>query len=453
MGRRRQTGAGPRRVAPAGAVLAALVGACSSPSPAPLPDAARQRRVIDRPAGVVHALPPFEIRDDSVGPYRLGQPLATVLAGLPSGPRGVAVLDLPGVVRLSVIRAEDDKLLIGGEPMATTSFVAVLAGDVARTGSGLAVGSPLAELEKGYGAPVQTDGLIADPRLVTVAALPATRFLVQGGKVQAVVLTPPPVVPPAPKATGSAATAAADGSAAVTAARARPCAALPAPPPAARALVPEPAATWRTACLSTEPEYVVATTTELLVLAADGSRRVAGADIAGVAFFGVVPGDGRDELVVVRHEVIADRRRWLVSVWRVEAGKLVRVVEELVYEISASSAEWIGARLLELDLALEVTVRPDTMVVGGFLIDRSPPRVRGIVPLTPVTVARRRRPGGPDLAVSAAGSAAGSAALLDAAPADEADARDPGAPSGGHAGSSAGPSDRGSAAGDPAGDR
>ncbi len=401
----------------------ALVGACSAPSAPAQPDAARQRRVIERPAGVVHALPPFEIRDDSVGPYRLGQPLATVLAGLPSGPRGVAVLDLPGVVRLSVIRAEDDKLLIGGEPMASTSFIAVLAGDVARTGTGLAVGSPTRELEKAYGPPIVPDGLIADPRLVTVASWPSTRFLVQDGKVLAVVLTPPHLADAAaPVATGSAANVpVAQGSAAVAPVRPRPCLALPPPSATARAsIVSAPAAPWLSACLSTDPEYVVVTADGLLVLAADGSRRVASAEIPGLVFAGVALGDGRDELVVVRHEVAGDGRRWLVAVWRIEAGKLVRVVEEVVYEISASSAEWIGARLLELDLALEVTVRQDTMVVGGYLVDRSPPRVRGIVPLTPVTVARRRRPGPGDPGLgagSASGSAGGSAtAPLDAAP-------------------------------------
>ena len=60
---------------------------------------------------------------------------SSVLDQLPSGPR-IALFEIPGVLHRSLIRAEDDTLLIGGEPASTVTFVAVVGPEVARTESG-----------------------------------------------------------------------------------------------------------------------------------------------------------------------------------------------------------------------------------------------------------------------------------------------------------------------------
>lgn len=384
-----------------------LVASCGSGGTAPPPDAMRQRRVIDRPAGLVHALPPFAIRDDSVGPYRLGEPLSTVLAGLPSGPRGVAVLDLPGMVRLSVIRAEDDKLLIGGEPMATATFIAVLAPDVARTGAGLAVGSTERELRHSLGDPLSPAPRVVDPRLLSFARSPGATYFVQDDKVFAVLLEPAR----APSAAGS-------GSDAPAPTAGAGCAPLAPLGNDGRARVQVPAAARVfSACFGPEPEHVALVGDQVVLVHAGGERRSGAIDVPGLRMAGVLPTEGKDELVVVRHELDKDRRRWLVAMWRQDAGRLFKVAEDLVYEISASNADWIGARLLELDLALTVEASADTLKVGGYLIDRQPQRVRNIVPLTPVTIARRRR--GPLAPEQGAGSGAGSGAAQAGSGSDE----------------------------------
>jgi hypothetical protein len=107
---------------------------------------ARPRRT-PPPTGVVRALPPHAIRSDGVGPYQLGQSVAVQLAELPSGPR-LTLLDIPGVVHSNVMRAESGSILVGGGPTGLTEFVAVVAAEVARTESGLAVGAALPLVQK-----------------------------------------------------------------------------------------------------------------------------------------------------------------------------------------------------------------------------------------------------------------------------------------------------------------
>ena len=304
------------------------------------------------------------------------------------------MLDLPGVVRLSVIRAEDDKLLIGGEPMATTTFIAVLSADVARTGAGLAVGSTDRELRRAQGDPLAATPRVVDPRLQSFAASPGATYFVQDGRVFAVIVEPrrPPTTPAAVDATAPAAVV---------------CPTLPALGAEALARLQLPAsAPVFVACLGDDPEYVAVSGEELIVIHRDGDRRLGTTALPGLRFAGALTSDGKDELVAIRHELDADRRRWLASVWRHEGGRLVKVGEDAVFEISASNADWIGARLVELDLALHVEASADTLRIGGYLIDRLPQRVRNIVPLTPVTIARRRR--GPAVLDGAVGSGSGS---------------------------------------------
>ncbi|MEZ4368662.1 MAG: hypothetical protein R2939_20665 [Kofleriaceae bacterium] len=354
------------------AVAASAIAACGHPPPPPpVTDDARPRRVIEPPPDEVHALPPFAIRPDGVGPYRLDAPLSTVLAALPSGPRGVAVLDLPGVVRLSVIRAEDDKLIVGGEPMATTSFVAVVGGDVARTEHELAVGSTADELRAALGAPAAPVDLLADPRLGRFPGAPGVRFLVERDRVAAIVVAPPDTSTLAPVVDTCDRTVAE-------------------PPASGRVAVRDGRPSARGACLAGRERVVVAGE-QVVVTSADLAQRITAAAVPGLVFAEPARGEGKDELVVVRGERSPAKATWWVSTWRLEGGRLSRGLEEVLYEITAASAQWIGARVAELDLALEVAVRPDALVAGGLLLARAGDRLRDVVPLVPVTVARRRR--------------------------------------------------------------
>jgi hypothetical protein len=116
-------------------------------------DATRARRVIEPSTDRVGPLPPYAIRADGVGPYKLGEKLSDLLEQLASGPR-IALFEIAGVVHRDVIHAEDDTILVGGEQASTASFVAVVGSEVARTESGIHVGSTRQEVIAALGPPV-----------------------------------------------------------------------------------------------------------------------------------------------------------------------------------------------------------------------------------------------------------------------------------------------------------
>ncbi|MBS1121260.1 MAG: hypothetical protein H6Q90_3488 [Deltaproteobacteria bacterium] len=129
--------------------------------------------MIEPPTGTVRPLPPHAIRNDGVGPYLLRKQIAALLDQLPSGPR-IARFEIPGLLHHSLIRAEDDTVLIGGEPTSssssTTTFIAVIGKEVARTDSGVHVGSTKAELVQALGPLVDDSDRARDPRLARPAS-------------------------------------------------------------------------------------------------------------------------------------------------------------------------------------------------------------------------------------------------------------------------------------------
>jgi len=103
------------------------------------------------------------------------------------------------------------------------------------------------------------------------------------------------------------------------------------------------------------------------------------------------PNDGRDDIVAVVRTDDAQTRTWSVVGYRWHEGKLVRVLEpSVVYSLTATNARWIGANLSDLDLILELSSRADSIEVGGLLTTRVGDKIRDIVVITPVPVARKR---------------------------------------------------------------
>src|SRR5205809_539568 len=118
-----------------------LAGACTRDTPEKPTkvsrDQERPRRIIEPPSGVVRPLPPHAIRAEGVGPYKLGERLDTLLDQQPSGPR-ITLFEITNVVHRTLIRAEDDTVLIGGaDQSGNASFVAVVGPEVARTENGV----------------------------------------------------------------------------------------------------------------------------------------------------------------------------------------------------------------------------------------------------------------------------------------------------------------------------
>ena len=275
--------------------------------------------MIEPPPPGVRALPPHAIRADGVGPYRLGTSLAELLDQLPSGPR-IAQFNIPGIVHRDLLRAEDDAILIGGEPQGKASFVAVVGGEVARTESGIHVGSTRDELTRALGAPIEDPDRARDPRLVIPSGMRNLHAVVEADRVVALVVTAEP---------------------AASAEAAGDCQ-RPAPDP------DKPHSFG--ACLSSAGEVVSYDDDEIDDRRA--RRQVVQAPRAGPRVRGRAPRPmPATRSSRSRAPTTPASRTWSLVAFRLEGDRLVRALEPTpLYQLTAANARWIGAELRDLEL-------------------------------------------------------------------------------------------------------
>jgi hypothetical protein len=343
------------------AIVAVVLLGCSEKDKPEVPrEHERPHRVIEPPLGTMRSLPPHPIRADSVGPYRIGERLDVLLGELPSGPR-ISTFDIRGVVHANVIHAEDDTVLIGGEPGATASFIAVIGSEVARTESGVHVGSTKDELARALGSLVVDVDRARDPRVVVPNGLRSARVVADGDRIAAFVVTADPS-PPRPR----------DGV---------DCARPAVEPPKLGA------------CLAAG-EIVEVDGDDIVVRAADRAedKPVATAKVSGLVFAAPLRNlaENKDELVVVSRIDDAQSRTWSISVFQLEKKGLVRTIDATpLYQLSSANARWIGADLKDVDVYAEITSHSDAIEVGGLLTTRSGDKIRDVVVIAPVMVPRR----------------------------------------------------------------
>ena len=344
--------------------LVALVSACSDHPDKPQiqRDRERPRRIIEPPSGTVRPLPPHAIRAEGVGPYKLGERLDQTIEQLPSSPH-IALYDIANLVHRSLIRAEDDTVLIGApEPTGTASFVAVINGDVARTETGCHVGSTIAEIEKSLGSPTDEPERAHDPRLVIPASLRNLRVVLEGDRARAIVVMTDVARAPAE---------------------------LPSCPRPPRA-----GATFGACLLGSGPgELVAVSEDDIAVRGVDSEKPAIVLRVPNLVFAAALRNvvDNRDELVAITRDDAAAQRTWQLTVFHMEGNRLVRAIEPTpIYQLSNTNARWIGADLRDVDLYLELTSHPEAIDVGGLLTVKALGKIRDVVTISTVTVPRRR---------------------------------------------------------------
>lgn len=358
----------------------------NAPTPAPVVASSRPRRT-PPPAGVVRALPPHAIRGDGVGPYLLGESLATQLDELPSGPR-LTLLDIPGVVHFNVIRAEQGSVLVGGDPLGPTAYVAVVAADVARTESGLAVGATRSQVETKVHMVGPEFGLVRDPRISIPVGAPGMRLvfdrddILRGLVVLRSTLSEPTV-----------ATNPALGSGASK--NVVPGLCLSRSGVAATANPRSPA---DSECPVTS-DTVKVSGEDVVVRTSDSTRPPVAVRFRGLVWAAVLEIEQRETLVVISRQDTSSKKTWTLSALRVEQGKLLRLLDQTLYVVTAENARWIGAELAGVDVVLEVAAQGDSLHVGGLLIAATGTRFRDLVPLLPMTFRARfaARPSDPSV--------------------------------------------------------
>ncbi len=360
------------------ASLIVLVGCDREPARRERPrDPQRERRVIEPPVGNVRPLPPHAIRADGVGPYRIGERLSVLLEQLPSGPR-IAVFEIPGLLHRSLIRAEDNTVLIGGEPASAATFVAVVGAEVARTESGIHVGSTKAAVVKALGPVIANLDVAHDPRIVVPSGLRNARIILHEDQVAAIVVSADSGTP------------------------ARSIPTRESSPPACTR--PDPTERGFGACLTGAGELVELVDNEVTVRQAETGRVIAAFKVQPKVVFAAplrAP-DGRDELVIISETVDAQQRRWSMVTWRFDGGKLTKSDSAPLYQLTSSNARWIGAELAEVELYLELSSHADSVEVGGLLTTRPAQGPwRDVVVISPVSVPRKSGKSAPPEALDA----------------------------------------------------
>lgn len=354
------------RVVVIGFVLAGIA-ACSgddrSAAQVERRDTAPAVRRIEPPNNLVRLLPPYVITSTEVGPYKLKQKIATLLDKLPSGPR-MERFEIPGVLHTSLMRAEDGTVLIGGEPQATTNFVVVINNsDIARTESGVHVGARRAALDK-LGAVLDDPDHAFDPRVLVPQTMRNARFVLDDDRVSAIVIL------------GDA-----------------PAAREPSPDtaPCPR---PKSTETMFGACMAGGGRLVEVGREEVLVHSPDSDKPIP-TKITNLMFAVALrnPIDGRDEIVAITRSDDSQQRTWSIVAFRFDGVRRVTVVDPLpLYSITSAQTRWIGADLRDIDLHLELSSRADGIEVGGLLTTRGAnEKIRDVIAISPVTVARRHQ--------------------------------------------------------------
>lgn len=416
-----------------GALLAALaLASCRDHHPGsrrtgPARDAGDPlgQRVFRPTPGVVRAVPPHNIQPTGVGPYALGAELRDVLAMLPHGPR-VELLEIEGLVDYSLVRAEEGRLVIGVGASGRVSFITVLDPEIAKTDGGLGVGTGVDQLVAALGPVREPKNSVRDPRLLAFEHLPNAQVVVEDGRAVAIVVGGPAVAHASDKDAAADADALSGGDhqpvqssklvrAVAVGTDAGPAEADPPRSPecegAADALAGAPVAqTARVdpdsahifyGCFTgTSPEAVVEGKSGLVLVAGEPAhlRRVVSISMPGLVYAGAVDvdGDGRQEVVAVmerrNREVLVTR----VEVLRGEGDRLVMAGSDDVYRMTSSAAAWVGAKLGDVDFAIEAEVHGGGLEVGGLYLDEVGGAVKNAVPLLPKTVAvkgRRRAQG------------------------------------------------------------
>jgi hypothetical protein len=367
-------------------VFALVLAACDREPPKQPPrEPQPPRRIIEPPTtGISRQLPPHAIRNDGVGPYKIGDPVAVHARAVKSGPQNMR-FELPGVVRTGLLRAEDDgSIIIGGETQSTVTFVAVVGdAEIARTEkSNVHVGSTAREVEESLGPLVDDPDRARDPRVVIPNELRNLRVVLERDRVAAIVVTSDPTTPRTIRA-----------------------------PVCERPEVPrKPGVRRYPACLTQAGEIVEVDGEEIVVRPANGEGRIAAFKIQNLVFAEPLRhlGEGRDEIVAVTSTGDAHERRWSIVAYRLEGARFVRSLDsEVVYELTNARTRWMGVDLDDVQLLLELTAHSDGIEVGGLLTTQNGARPRDVVVISPIRVARKSGKSTPS--EGAAGAASGSA--------------------------------------------
>ncbi len=376
-----------------------------------------RRHVLAPPPGEMRAVPPHAIRPEGVGPYTLGASLEEILGLLPHDPR-VELLQIRDLFDYSLVRIEDDALVIGATHFEGVTFVAVLDPEIATTENGIGVGSREEELHEALGPAARSPRRARDPRIAAFEKAPSAQFVVEDERVVAVIVRDdaPGWAPPARgdvgdaddrEAEGGGEEAAADGDRALGAAGEggsegegegdtegrcgrRVAWETADPRELARAADLSDDAETRARI---EPMCTGADREKLLVTAGDAVALLGGEpdapslrgriEIEGLVYASPIDvrGDGTDEIALVSARRGVQALIIEIAIAVVQGDEIALVDRYEPYRLRSRWTTWVGAQLGDTDLFVDMVANEGTLEIGGLFLHRRDGETRHIAPV------------------------------------------------------------------------
>jgi len=279
-----------------------------------------------------------------------------------------------GLFDYSIVRAEQDTMVVGARRGQGVTFVAAVAPGVVRTESGVQVGTKLNELATKLGPPVPTIGVIRDARIRAYVNFPNTRFIVDSDRVVAILVGGDS---PQPRSGVSASICKID-QLDISAIRRGQGKTFPAN------------ASIAFGCAE-QTRAITLTDNRLTLMIRRGGqwKKIAGRKSIHFEADGFVDvdGDGLDEVVVVsriRRKQQHDVRLELLG------NNLSTRLEWPIYSLATRAAEWVGAEQLDdADFLIEVERVARGLRVSGVYIQRRRGLTHHVIPLNSLTVSKK----------------------------------------------------------------
>jgi hypothetical protein len=354
----------------------AAAGACSSKRETPLADDGGVKPRVFRPPPVgLRAVPPHNIHPEGIGPYRLGAPLEDILNRLPHGPR-VELFRLGALADYSLVRAEGGAIVVGVERGRGVTFVSAVEGEVARTASGHGVGASADVIRAELGDEPAVPEVARDPALLRSSRLPEAVFLLEDGRVAAVLVD----------ATGNRYRQPGRGDAGVP----KVCPTTPALASELHAAARlGTAAALRVTCAEGAPVQAVASWGDRLVwlgvesagAAEPKIRKLAATSVAGLRFAAPILFAGERAMVAVVETRHAGDLVLRLELFKLDGSRLVTADSAEIYRLSEDTVRLSGGSLVGASIAVELEAEGDNIVARGFFAQRAGHRLTVVAPL------------------------------------------------------------------------
>ena len=318
------------------------------------------------PPGEVRSMPPHDVREEGVGPYKVGMPLQEALSSLEGGPR-IELWRAEGLSEYRLVRTENGAMVLGADRAGSTRFISVLDPSIIESPDGVVLGANLDRLMKSLNTK-ESKRFVSDPALVTLTSLPALRLFVENDKVIAALHL---------------------GATPLAENEVKNCIEGTKIKNIEKQIVKQFSnkkdLSLAQGCLEKNPIWVVTLKGQVAIFSVDGGKvkKVVNSYIPGLTRAGVIDidNDGKDEICFIKAKNNNDEKAIDVAIAKLEGRTLETVISRKVVRLNQSSLKLLGVDLAQSKLLAEVGFKGKELIARAILVDLRNKQIRGVIPL------------------------------------------------------------------------